>query len=185
MGAYGAHDLVYIKTDKNGTKYYNDINCPRCSGYGELSKWEHTGRICYACGGDGKRPQPKIVKVYTPEYEAKLEARRAAKAIKKNAEKEADSKQMISEMFARSIKEMGFGENGIGYVHYGNTYRNKDLLKSKGARWSMELKAYIAPAKIEAKDVKVYEVDAATICTPAGYIDWDKGFELRKKLGIR
>ena len=80
---------IYIRTDKNGTKIYHDWNCPRCCGYGMLDKWINTGRVCYACGGSGKRVRAKIVKEYTPEYWAKLDAKHREKA-RKEAEKEAE-----------------------------------------------------------------------------------------------
>lgn len=35
-------DLIYDRTDKNGTKIYLDYNCPRCGGSGEkLYKKKH------------------------------------------------------------------------------------------------------------------------------------------------
>lgn len=178
MGAYGRFDLVYIKTDKNGTKYYNDINCPRCSGYGGASKWNLTGHICYACGGTGKRPQPKTVKVYTPEYEAKLEARRAAKAPQKDAERAAKAKAMQDEMRVRTWMEQGFSADGSGFIHYGETYRNREKLKASGGRWCQMLKAYIAPTEIECEGVKTMKINAEQICHPFGYIDSDKAWEL-------
>ena len=80
-------DLIkYIRTDKNGTKIFHDWTCPRCGGMGEADKWMFTGRVCYDCGGTGKRATPKTVKEYTPEYEAKLQARRRAKQEKWEAE---------------------------------------------------------------------------------------------------
>lgn len=83
-------ELQYIKTDRNGTKWYNDWTCPRCGGAGASDKWLFTGRICYECGGTGKRRTPKIVKSYTPEYEAKLAAKRAAREEKRAQEYEAE-----------------------------------------------------------------------------------------------
>lgn len=79
MSEYGRFDLRYVRTDKNGTKIYHDINCPRCCGYGELEQWAYTGRVCFACGGTGQRSKPKVVKIYTPEYAEKLEQRRIAR----------------------------------------------------------------------------------------------------------
>jgi hypothetical protein len=70
-----------IRTDRNGTKYYEGmIPCSRCGGQGGADKWQFTGYTCYQCGGTGKM-QGKY-KVYTPEYEAKLEAKRKARAEK-------------------------------------------------------------------------------------------------------
>ena len=78
---------IYIRTDKNGTKYYYDWTCPRCGGAGYSDKWLYTGKVCYECGGTGKRFSAKVIKEYTPEYFAKLEAKRQAKAAKEAEEK--------------------------------------------------------------------------------------------------
>ena len=79
-----------IRVDRNGTKYYEGmIECDRCGGVGiyyigvhngqPLPSWVDNG-VCFKCGGTGK-VEGKW-KEYTPEYEAKLEARRKAKAEK-------------------------------------------------------------------------------------------------------
>lgn len=31
--------IVYLRTDKNGTKYYANYTCPRCGGAGGSDKW--------------------------------------------------------------------------------------------------------------------------------------------------
>lgn len=70
-----------IRIDRNGTKYYEGmIPCDRCGGAGGADKWALTGWSCYKCGGTGKVHGK--YKIYTPEYEAKLEARRKARAEK-------------------------------------------------------------------------------------------------------
>lgn len=81
--------MQYVRTDKNGTKIYYDWTCPRCGGQGESDKWIATGKFCFECGGSGLRRRAKVVKEYTDEYWAKLDARRAAKAAK-YAEEHAD-----------------------------------------------------------------------------------------------
>lgn len=73
---------VLIKIDRNGTKYYSDDTCRRCGGLGERSEWYNTGFYCFECGGTG-HSAPRIEKVYTPEYEAKLEVRRLERMAKK------------------------------------------------------------------------------------------------------
>ena len=78
--------LQYVRTDRNGTKIYYDWNCPRCGGAGGADMWAYTGYTCYECGGTGLRVKPLIVKEYTDEYAAKLEARRLAKWDKDHAE---------------------------------------------------------------------------------------------------
>ncbi len=70
-----------IRIDKNGTKYFEGwVSCDRCGGAGEAEQWKYTGWNCYKCGGTGKIHGKW--KEYTPEYEAKLEARRKARAEK-------------------------------------------------------------------------------------------------------
>ena len=62
--------IVYLRTDKNGTKYYANYTCPRCGGAGGSDKWAFTGWTCYECGGTGESSTPVIEKEYTPEYRA-------------------------------------------------------------------------------------------------------------------
>ena len=100
-----------IKTDKNGTQYFEgEITCDRCNGDGiyyigvlngrPLPSWVDNG-VCFKCGGRGKVMGK--YKVYTPEYEAKLNARRQArweaqqKAIEEQAAKEAEERRAKEE----------------------------------------------------------------------------------------
>lgn len=77
-----------IKTDRNGSKHYEGIvTCDRCGGAGGAENWKYTGWTCYKCNGTGKMKAKWIER--TPEYEAKLEARRAKKAEANRAEAEA------------------------------------------------------------------------------------------------
>lgn len=157
-------DPIYIRTDKNGTKIYHDWNCPRCCGYGMLDKWINTGRVCYACGGSGKRVRAKIVREYAPEYWAKLEAKRIAKEEKrmaeaaKYAEEHADE---LEEKLRKSIefhyKENGCGPDGIGYVLNGNTYPAKDQIKAAGGKWI--LGTWVCPVEITGKGIKPVRID--------------------------
>ena len=70
-----------IRVDRNGTKYWTGmVACDRCGGAGGADKWAYTGWKCYKCNGSGKMQDSW--KEYTPEYEAKLEARRKARREK-------------------------------------------------------------------------------------------------------
>ena len=109
---YGAFAPQYVRTDKNGTKIYNDINCPRCAGEGESDNWWATGKTCFKCGGTGKRATPLAVKVYTKEYWERLEARRAAKAA---AEAEANAPAGLQICLGESVKEWPY-EDLIAHV---------------------------------------------------------------------
>lgn len=114
-----------IKIDKNGTKYYANYACPRCGGAGGSDAWAYTGWTCYECGGTGKAIKPRIFKEYTPEYKAKLDARRLERA-------KAQAPKVNAEFF----KKMGMNENGKAWIVLGNTYEIKDDLKAAGAKFN-------------------------------------------------
>ena len=87
-----------IKIDRNGSKHYQGmVTCDRCQGRG----WYATGvcngqlvpshvdnAVCYKCHGAGKVLSKWIER--TPEYQAKLDARREAKLKAKQAQWEAE-----------------------------------------------------------------------------------------------
>ena len=103
MGAHGFYELAYLRTDRNGTKIYHDNNCPHCSGYGSLEKWARTGKTCFECGGSGLRPRPKIVKIYTPEHRAKLDAQKAARDAKRLVENPPPSEEKLLDAARESV----------------------------------------------------------------------------------
>ena len=86
-----------IRVDKNGSKYYEGmVKCDRCNGRGWYAIGVHNGQlvparpdsaICYKCLGEGKVMGKWIER--TPEYQAKLDAKREARAKAKLAEWEA------------------------------------------------------------------------------------------------
>lgn len=150
---FGLFAPQYVRTDKNGTKIYHDLNCPRCMGHGESDNWWYTGKICYACGGSGKRANPKVVKVYTQEYWERLEARREAKAaeeaakVRTNAPSEAELQARADE--ARRIRWQcnGFSREGVSYVYQGDTYKFRDAFRKAGAHWAY--RRWFSPAPVE------------------------------------
>ena len=85
-----------IKTDKNGTKYWNTlVLCDRCCNGSGVYTWGGTinGRpmyagTCFKCGGAGHVWE--IVKEYTPEYRAKLDAANEKRKAKQRAKWEAE-----------------------------------------------------------------------------------------------
>lgn len=114
-----------IKVDKNGTKYYADYTCPRCGGAGGADAWAYTGWTCYECGGSGKAIKPRITKIYTPEYSAKLAEKRHARAVAKAPEDNA-----------RLFKKLGMNEEGKAWIVIGKTFEIKDELKEAGAKYN-------------------------------------------------
>jgi len=157
-------DLIYIRTDKNGTKYFHDWQCPRCGGVGFADKWINTGRTCWACGGTGKRSVAKIVKEYTPEYWAKLEARRIARAKKAAENAPKHTPEELAEIARKTIEtryaDFGCGKDGVGYVLEGRgTYAIKDAIKRAGGRWIYG--RWVCPTEFKADDVSVRKISLA------------------------
>lgn len=175
-------ELQYVKTDRNGTKYFYDWNCPRCGGEGESGEWFYTGVTCFRCGGSGLRATPKTVKEYAPEYWAKLEARREARATKyaeehadeiaaAKAEQERKEAEWRKAENARTLKALGIGENGVGFVHVGNTYPVKDEIKANGGRWTCQ--AWVAPVAVRGKGYDVVEINVSEFVNEYGFADED------------
>lgn len=124
-------ERVYVRTDKNGTKYFHDYTCPRCGGAGGSDKWQFTGWTCYECGGSGRGVKPQVIKEYTPEYRAKLDAatakrheKRVAKARQDNVAKQGEWKQ-----------EQGFVDDRIHVSTVKDTYSIKSQAKAAGGKY--------------------------------------------------
>ena len=181
-----SNGLQYVRTDRNGTKYYHDWTCPRCGGAGQAQKWYYTGSICYACGGTGKRNRPLVVKEYTEEHAAKLEERRIAR-LKKYEEEHADeiaqekarSEEIARESNIRALADLGCDANGIGYVLNGNTYPVKDQIKANGGKWIYGV--WVCPVEISAKGVEAVRIDISGTKNEYGtYEAYDLIWEARK-----
>lgn len=101
-----------VKIDRNGSKHYEGyISCDRCGGDG-VYKWgamiaygagqpavpQFSG-VCFKCGGSGKVFSKWIER--TPEYQAKLDAKREVRNAAAMAEREAKQ----AEIMAQRLKE--------------------------------------------------------------------------------
>ena len=116
-----------IRIDRNGTKYFEGmVTCDRCGGAGGADQWKYTGWTCYECGGTGKVFAKW--KEYTPEYEAKLNERRKAKAEQyerehaeeiTKAEQERKSKEE-ADRIAREAEEKRIQEQKSISQHIGS-----------------------------------------------------------------
>ena len=101
-----------IKIDKNGSKHYEGkITCDRCQGRGWFATGVNNGQlvpsrvdnaVCWKCGGVGTVLGKWIER--TPEYQAKLDARRQARheAAKAKAEAEAEERRKAAEAKAEA-----------------------------------------------------------------------------------
>lgn len=121
-----------IRTDKNGTKYFEGmVKCPKCGGSGRLPEYSHVdGGICFECMGACW--VYKAWKEMTPEYEAKLFERRAARAEKKRlAEFDVNAKD--------SLEQKGFSLEGKTYLFLNDTYAIKEKIKQLGGKFDYDL----------------------------------------------
>lgn len=171
---------IYVRTDKNGTKIFHDWTCPRCGGAGFADKWIATGRTCWECGGTGKRHTAKVVKEYTPEHWAKLEAKRIAKSRKEAEERARYAEEHAEEIAEANRKailfryaENGCDENGVGYVLNGNTYPVKDQIKKAGGKWIYG--HWICPVEITGEGIKPVRIDISGCFTPMEAKENDNG----------
>lgn len=151
-------ERIYIKTDKNGTKYYADYTCRRCGGLGGSDKWQFTGWKCYECGGSGKAAKPEIIKVYTPEYQSKLDERRAKRHEKRMQELDAKA----DETRAKWLENNQFDADGFTFLFTGDTYNHKDEIKAHGALYHAALGWHISRPVFGFDFVKVHIDDIAT-----------------------
>lgn len=116
-----------VKTDKNGTQYWEDNTCPKCGGSGYLSCYAyHDGGVCYQCMGSGSGYQHW--KVHTPEFQAKLDERHKAK--------EERAKAKFEENITEYRKELGLAENGLCYIVMAKTFGKTEELKAAGGRFN-------------------------------------------------
>jgi hypothetical protein len=168
---------VYVRTDKNGTKIYHDYTCPRCGGAGGSQAWIYTGWTCYECGGTGRSDKPEIIKVYTPEYRAKLDAINEKRRATVRAKKAEAFKANLPEYW----KEKGFNEAGKLYVAVGNTYEIKDQLREAGGKWNQyPFNSWIFTE--EPKEFKTVELTAEECLEfhyEDGWLDWKYDLNVR------
>ena len=172
---------ILTKTDRNGTKYWRIIEtCPRCGGRGDYILGGLNYGTCFQCGGTRKHEY--TFKEYTPEYEAKLEARRQAKAAKVAEERaryeaehadeiEAENRRIIEARYA----DNGCGKDGIGYVLTGNTFPVKDQIRRNGGRWIYG--RWICPVEVNGKDITAKRINLAGHIGSGSEI-WLNGFDL-------
>lgn len=161
--------MVYVRTDKNGTKIYHDYTCPRCGGLGGGDQWAFTGWTCYECGGTGESHKPQIIKKYTPEYEAKLQAQRAKRAEKRRLERVEEFKSNLPKL----IQDKGFNEAGKVYVAVGDTYNIKDQLREAGAKWKPALNSWVfTEDPTEFATVELTAEECLDFYEDSGYVSW-------------
>lgn len=144
--------VVEERIDRNGTKHQVvETSCDRCGGHGGADVWKFTGYTCFKCGGSGRMLEKRTV--YTPEYEAKLEAQREKRAAKKEAEVRATAAVENQ----KDLEKWGYTTDKI-YMVLGNTFNIKDELKAKGARFNNQIKGWFFNEKPEDYETAELEV---------------------------
>lgn len=162
-----------VRTDKNGTQYWVDDRCPKCGGTGYIPCYAyHDGGICYQCGGSGYGQTSW--KVYTPEYQAQLEERRAARSQRKAEEFNAN--------LPEHYHSIGLTDAGTAFAVLEKTFGRQDELKAAGARFNGDWWYFDHAA--EGWDVVEIDVkELLDIHAAEGKIGWDedkKGYETKE-----
>lgn len=153
-----------IKIDRNGSKHYEgEVVCDRCGGDG-IYKWgaiingerpQYAG-TCYKCAGAGKVFSKWIER--TPEYQAKLDAKRRAKwaAIDAAAEQERKEREAreAEERAAREAEEARIAAQKAISQHVGEV---GDKVEFKGS--------YVRTGSWEQKSFRGYGMDTMYIHT--------------------
>lgn len=102
-----------IRVDRNGSKHWQGmVRCDRCNGRGWFAVGVHNGQlvpahpdnaVCYKCNGAGEVLGKWIER--TPEYQAKLDARRQAKLEAWQAEQERIRKEREAKEEAERLEK--------------------------------------------------------------------------------
>lgn len=152
-----------IKTDRNGTRYYEDHTCPKCGGKGYIEYFAYVdGGVCYQCGGSGRYTQRW--KEYTPEYAEKLEHRRIARLVAEAPEKNA-----------KLYKKLGMNADGKCWAVLGNSYERKETLKANGAKFVDNIGWVFdhEPTKAECAGLPFVVVGIADIAWKSNHGEWN------------
>ena len=133
-----------VKIDRNGSKHFEGYRpCPRCGGSGVFYVGTNNGALvpampangmCYKCEGTGKVWGTWVER--TPEYEAKLAARREARANARAAEARDARRAAAGEANEKFLTRWGFNSDGKAWAVVGDTFEIKDELKEAGAKYN-------------------------------------------------
>ena len=152
-----------IKVDRNGSKHYEGmVTCERCGGLGyyaigimndHLVLSPLDNGVCWKCGGAGKVKSKWIER--TPEYQAKLDARREAKR-KAEAEKRA-KEQAEAEAIRKAEEEKRIAEEKARKAI-------SQYVGNKGERITVKA-TYVKSSWFEIRSFKGYGTDTMYIHT--------------------
>ena len=142
--------------ESKGKLYTEAIGtCDRCGGSGVFACRVENGHIvphpayggvCLKCGGEGKIV--KAIRLYTENEYASMQKAKECRRVKAEALAAEREKERKANAFSKWLERNGFDSDGNTYLIYGNTYPIKDELKTKGYKFSKELKWH-GPAAVE------------------------------------
>lgn len=159
-----------IKIDRNGSKHYEGHKeCDRCGGLGYYAIGVHNnvpvlspydGGVCWKCFGSGKVLGKWIER--TPEYQAKLDAKREAKRKAAQEKWEAEQAKIEAERAEREAREKAEKEAEEARIkaekaisqHVGNI---GDKIEFKGS--------YVRSGSWEQKSFRGYGIDTMYVHT--------------------
>ena len=65
-----------------------------------------------------------------------------------------------------------------GFLHTGDTYKNRSKLQAHHGRWNSFLRGYVIKEPVEGiKGVEITEIHAEDFCNVHGYIDINKALD--------
>lgn len=143
------------RIDKNGTEHWLETKCPKCNGTGFIECYGHVqGGKCFECGGTGRKAQ--AWKVYTPEYQAKLDAKNAVRQAKVGAEKAVKEAKTLADNLQDNAVRAAYD---IAIGHRYNSFISDIIEKMSKYPLSInQKKAFIdAVAKKQAEQVQSVE----------------------------
>ena len=176
----------YVRTDKNGTKIYHDYTCDRCGGKGIFFIGVCNGvpvpshvdeGVCFKCFGSGKMEKPEVIKEYTPEYRAILDARAAKRQEKKLAEAQAEKAAKQAEW----KQSKGFVNDRIHVVGISNSFERKEEIKAAGGRFNEYVGWYFSEPHEEFKTVELTTEECLYENRFCG-LDWVAAWKIREIL---
>ena len=183
-----------IKIDRNGSKHYEGmVTCDRCGGNGYYAIGVRNGQpvlspydggVCWQCLGKGKVLGRWIER--TPEYQAKLDARRQAKLeaklaeqekIRKEAEAKAEAERLAKEAAIKAQKAISQYVGEIGQrltikatFVFGTCWNTKfgtqylyNFKDANGNKLTWKTSSIPMVLNSEGKDVVINEGDQVTI----------------------
>lgn len=148
-------DRIRVEKDKEGKdKFVGIYSCPRCSGKGE-SWWQRDNGICYMCRGKGYYTLILNVTKNKSTAERRLQAE-----IDKRKSQETDGiRKQKENNLNRTLDKYG----DIFYLildtlEY-STYKSREYLKSKGARWNPDFNCWwVTKSETTLEDFKDFEL---------------------------